>query len=85
MRYYGKEGLHCTPQCAHATTTSGKVRLMGRAVLFGRVPPVVVRWLGVGVMVASLVVGMICLTGPTPGERLLKQLPSNDTLLIRHR
>jgi len=60
MRHYGKEGQQCRPMVDHATGKADACRLVARSVLFGRVPRHAVMWLGMGVMLASLVVGVLC-------------------------
>jgi len=54
MRYFGKEGAQCHLPDLSASTRTGSCRKLARAVLFGRVPPHLVRCLGIVVVVGLL-------------------------------
>jgi hypothetical protein len=62
MRHYGKEGKQCKLVVNHATGKADVCRLYARSVLFGRVPRKVVMWLGMGVMLTSLILAVLCIT-----------------------
>jgi hypothetical protein len=62
MRHYGKEGKQCKVVVNETTGKAEVCRLYARNVLFGRVPRSVVMWLGMGVMLTSLLVGALCIT-----------------------
>ncbi len=62
MRHYGKEGKQCSLVVDHATGKADTCRLYARSVLFGRVPRSVVMWLGMGVMLSTLLLGALCIT-----------------------
>ena len=82
MRYFGKDGPQCEFVCRQGVGRAQRARLMARSLLFGRVPRRMVMWLGLGVMVFSLTLGILCLgsmqTGP---ENLHRDM--SPTLLIR--
>ncbi len=69
MRYYGKEGLQChqpiEPECKGLQRCRGAAR----AVLFGRVPRGVVLWLGVGLVVTAVTMGLWGLSSLSDGNR----------------
>ncbi len=62
MRHYGKEGKQCRLVVDHATGKADACRLVARSVLFGRVPRNVVMWLGMGVILTSLLLAALCIT-----------------------
>jgi hypothetical protein len=62
MRHYGKEGTQCRLVVDHATGKAQACRLVARSVLFGRVPRKAVMWLGMGVVLTSLLLGALCIT-----------------------
>ena len=61
MRYFGKEGPQCRPVCDCAQNSRQKARLLARSVLFGRVPRKTVMWLGMGEMVFTFTLVILCL------------------------
>lgn len=59
MRYYGKEGAQCQFTLdGQSRGPMGRCRNAARAVLFGRVPKGVVIWLGLGLLVLSVTLGL---------------------------
>ena len=58
MRYFGKDGLQCRPVVRGQGGPAYTCRLVARSVLFGRVPRRMVLWLGMGVMAATITLGL---------------------------
>ena len=83
MRHYGKEGKQCRLVVDHATGKAETCRLYARSVLFGRVPRPVVMWLGMGVMLTSLLLGALCITTVDDDDSLDFHRSASDTLLIK--
>lgn len=62
MRYFGKDGPQCQPPELSAESTGQFCRQLGRAVLFGRVPRACCLWLGLGLLMAMLGLGLWSVT-----------------------
>lgn len=58
MRYYGKDGPQFRLPIKEECSGVGRCRSAARAVLFGRVPRGVVLWLGLGLVVTVLTMGL---------------------------
>lgn len=59
MRYYGKEGNQCQlSMCEDSGGALYSCKKAAHAVLFGRVPKGVVIWLGLGLMLLSVTLGL---------------------------
>jgi hypothetical protein len=83
MRHYGKEGKQCELVVDHATGKADACRLYARSVLFGRVPRSVVMWLGMGVMLTSLLLGVFFITTVDDDDSIDIHRSVSDSLLIR--
>lgn len=83
MRHYGKEGKQCQLVVNHATGKADACRLYARSVLFGRVPRSVVMWLGMSVMLTSLLVGAFFISTVDDEDSIDIHRSASDTLLIR--
>ncbi len=83
MRHYGKDGMQCRPVVEHASGKAEACRLVARSVLFGRVPRSVVVWLGVGVTLASLLIGVLCLSSVDCSYTTNFHRDMTSSLLIR--
>lgn len=60
MRYYGREGVQCQLSLQEQERPGAvyQCKKAAHAVLFGRVPRGLILWLGLGLMVASLTLGL---------------------------
>ena len=82
MRYFGKDGPQCDFVCQEGLSRARRARLMARSLLFGRVPRRMVMWLGLGMMVFSLTLGILCLGSmQTTPDNIHRDL--SPSLLIR--
>ncbi|RJX35592.1 MAG: hypothetical protein C4525_02770 [Desulfarculus sp.] len=58
MRYYGREGAQCELSLEHQPGAVYQCKKAAHALLFGRVPRGIVTWLGLGLMLTALVLGL---------------------------
>jgi hypothetical protein len=71
MRYFGKEGPQCDAPWVECADGVHKYRMFARRVLFGRVPRAAVRWLGLGLLLATLLLGVCSLTALKGSSRFV--------------
>lgn len=71
MRYFGKEGRQCDAPWVECADGVHKYRLFARRVLFGRVPRGTVRWLGLGLLLITLFLGVCSLSSLKGSSRFV--------------
>lgn len=62
MRYYGKQGAQTRRPEVHCENMVHDLRMRARAVLFGRVSNNIVMWLGLVLMVFTIMLGVLGLS-----------------------
>ncbi|MEW5911895.1 MAG: hypothetical protein AB1814_05020 [Thermodesulfobacteriota bacterium] len=58
MRYYGKEGVQCQLSLDDQPGAVYQCKKAAHALLFGRVPRGIVAWLGLGLMLLAVFLGV---------------------------
>lgn len=68
MRYYGKDDAQCRLPLEEKCNGVGRCRSAAHALLFGRVPRGVVLWLGLGLVITALSMGLWSLSSLSGGN-----------------